>query len=153
MLGDGLNDGPALAAADVGVAVSAGLQLTLDAADVVVNKGDFMLLRLSRAVRGAQDCHALVMQNLILAAFVKVLALVLAATGYLSLSGGVLSDSLSFLVVLFNSLRPLKWKFADFEDVKFEAVTVEPASAPETTKSQDPAPACAKAPAESKHSG
>merc|ERR1719409_1551188 len=94
----------------VGIAISAGLQLTVDAADIVVNQGDAMLTSLAEAVQVAQRCQWLVLQNLVLAACMKGTAIILGATGHLSLGSGVLSDTGAFLVILVNGLRPLRWK-------------------------------------------
>mmetsp|Transcript_122523 Transcript_122523/g.228969 ORF Transcript_122523/g.228969 Transcript_122523/m.228969 type:complete len:95 (+) Transcript_122523:2064-2348(+) len=78
--------------------------------DVVINPGTCMLSHLASALQLARRCHFLVVQNLILAVLIKVIMIVLGATGYLSLSSGVLSDTASFLVVIANSLRPLGWQ-------------------------------------------
>lgn len=113
MLGDGLNDGPALAAADLGVAIASGLQLPCDAADVVIGSGGAMLKRFVQALHFAKRCKELIQQNLVFAICVKLAALILAFTGHLYLTFGVLSDSGSLLLVVLNSLRPLAWEFID----------------------------------------
>lgn len=113
MLGDGLNDGPALAAADLGVAIASGLQLPCDAADVVIGSGGAMLKRFVQALHFAKRCKELIQQNLVFAICVKLAALTLAFTGHLYLTFGVLSDSGSLLLVVLNSLRPLAWEFID----------------------------------------
>lgn len=113
MLGDGLNDGPALAAADLGVAIASGLQLPCDAADVVIGSGGAMLKRFVQALHFAKRCKELIQQNLVFAICVKLGALILAFTGHLYLTFGVLSDSGSLLLVVLNSLRPLAWEFID----------------------------------------
>ncbi|CAK9068812.1 unnamed protein product [Durusdinium trenchii] len=115
MLGDGLNDGPALAAADLGVAIASGLQLPCDAADVVIGSGGQMLQRFVQALHFAKKCKDLIRQNLAFAILVKLTALTLAFTGHLYLTLGVLSDSGSLLLVMLNSLRPLTWGFLQME--------------------------------------
>lgn len=111
MLGDGLNDGPALAAADVGATISAGLQLTVDAADVVVEKEGPVLLHYARTLQVARWCDRIVRQNLVLVAVLKVATLILATTGHLTLTLGVLADTGGLLLVLGNSVRPLRWDY------------------------------------------
>jgi Cu2+-exporting ATPase len=103
VVGDGLNDGPALAAADASIAPGSASDVGLQAADFVFMQDS--LLALPRAVRAARRTMAVVKQNFALAIGYNMLAVPLAVAGLVTPMVAAIAMSTSSLIVVGNSLR------------------------------------------------
>lgn len=106
MVGDGINDGPVLAQADVSVTLGAGSDLAKSSADVILL--DNSLEKISVVFAIAKRCRAKIIQNMSWALGYNLLVLPLAVTGFLSPWMAVVGMSLSSLIVVANSIRLLK---------------------------------------------
>ena len=103
MVGDGLNDAPALAGAHVSASFTHGAPASQSAADIVLPSGD--LAALPQAWRAARRARAIIVQNLLLAALYNIALIPVAVLGLVTPLGAAIAMAASSLTVTLNALR------------------------------------------------